>query len=146
MGTFTEILNFTVVTCPKSTCGVTFGVTRRYEEQRRDDHKSFHCPNGHTLSYSGPSPAEKRARELASKLERAEAELEEALDARWLADERAKSEARRRAALKGVVTKQRKRMAAGICPVPGCKRSGFNDVSGHIASKHPGWHLADEDG
>lgn len=31
------------------------------------------------------------------------------------------------------------RIAKGVCPVPGCRRSGFTKVMAHIASKHPDW-------
>lgn len=44
------------------------------------------------------------------------------------------------AARKGQITKMRNRIANGVCPVPGCKRSGFDNVASHIATVHPNFH------
>lgn len=50
------------------------------------------------------------------------------------------SERRSAAALRGHITRLKNRIVAGVCPVPGCKRSGFSNVMRHVASKHPEWH------
>ncbi len=34
-------------TCNCSVCGIVYAVPCNYRETRRDDHKTFHCPNGH---------------------------------------------------------------------------------------------------
>lgn len=141
--TFTDTMRFTVLDC--CNCGIPFAFNEDFERRRREDHRYFYCPNGHSQHYTGPSDAEKRARDLASKLERKEAEAEREREWRRQAEERAEKEKRRRAALKAVVTKQKKRIANGVCPVPKCKRSGFDDVMNHIATCHPDWHAADED-
>jgi hypothetical protein len=46
-------LTFPVVlkedTC--ASCGIKFAVPEYYEQQRRKDHNTFYCPNGHHLHY-----------------------------------------------------------------------------------------------
>ncbi len=39
------------MTC--SDCGVAFGVPEYYETTRKSDHKTFYCPNGHGLTFTG---------------------------------------------------------------------------------------------
>lgn len=45
-------------------CGVPFGLTPEYRQERQKDHKSFRCPNGHTLCYSGKNTEEKLKADL----------------------------------------------------------------------------------
>lgn len=33
-------------------CGVRFGVPSGFQEQRREDKRTFYCPNGHTMAYT----------------------------------------------------------------------------------------------
>jgi hypothetical protein len=52
-----------------------------------------------------------------------------------------RAEERSHAATKGVVTKQKKKLAkvvGGVCPVDGCHRN-FKDVRRHIATRHPNY-------
>jgi len=51
------------------TCGVGYALPSDFIEDRREDHKSFYCPNGHKSYYPGKNEKE----ELAEKLEKAEA-------------------------------------------------------------------------
>ena len=93
-------------------------------DARRDDGRSFYCPNGHSLSYKGTR--HKLERDLKTAKDRAARE-------RALRDQ---AEASLRAT-KGVVTKQRKRLervANGVCPC--CNRS-FRDLKRHMQTKHP---------
>lgn len=105
-------------------CGVLFGLELGYDDRRREDHKSFYCPNGHSQHYTGKTAAQK---------------LQEQLDAaRSLAQREA---ARRRSAdyqaraYKGHATRLRNRIAQGFCPA-GCDQQ-FPDVQGHLAAEHP---------
>ena len=50
------------------TCGISFAMPTEFIEERRKDHESFHCPNGHKAYYSGKNEEE----ELRQKLEEAE--------------------------------------------------------------------------
>lgn len=125
----TMTATYTLVDCPRAGCGMTFGVPKTFEHNRRDDHTTFYCPNGHPMSFRQDSEAEKLRRENA-RLTR---------DRDWYAAEQ-KKEMRRAAAARGQVTKMRNRIANGVCPAPGCKRSGFVDVAHHLATCHPDFH------
>ncbi len=67
-------IKLNAVTCP--TCGVIFGLADHYERLRLEDEAEFHCPNGHTLSYSGGiSDAERENIRLQASLDQAEAQV-----------------------------------------------------------------------
>jgi hypothetical protein len=53
-------------TCP--VCGIHYAVPSQFDEKRRQDHRSFHCPNGHSLSFRGETPEERRIRRLSEEL------------------------------------------------------------------------------
>ncbi len=114
---------YTTIDCPN--CGILFAITQELEERRRGDGKSFYCPNGHSMSYHG-STSEKLKKERDRS-----ANLVARLD-----QERARRDAaeRSRAAVKGQLTKVKKRVANGVCPC--CNRS-FSDLADHMATKHP---------
>ena len=107
------------------TCGIVWAMPKDFLDARRDDHKSWLCPNGHSFVYSGPSELEKAKAELERTRDR-EARLTSQLD---------QAQASRRA-LKGQVTKARKQLArveAGVCPH--CRRS-FQNVARHMETCH----------
>jgi hypothetical protein len=115
-------------------CGLRHGVpedlrTHQLREHDRGRHFGIYCPLGHEHVPAGKS-----------RLER-EQELRQAAEAseQFYRDQAAR-ERRTSAALRGHLTRMKNRIANGVCPVPGCKRSGFSNVMRHIASKHPGWH------
>jgi hypothetical protein len=58
-----------------ASCGVSFGIDKDVDKLWRGSHKSFWCPNGHSLSYSGPSAQEKELTELRAKVKTLEEEL-----------------------------------------------------------------------
>lgn len=118
--------------CP--TCGIVWGAPEDYYQQRRKDGQSFYCPNGHTLSYKETEADRQRKR--AEQLERRLRGETDRAD-RWR--DNAERERRSAIAYKGHLTRIRKRIVNGVCPVPGCKRSGFTKVMAHIASQHPDW-------
>lgn len=139
----TIVLN--ALDCPS--CGAVFAVTDEFERRRREDGASFYCPSGHSMSY-GDSDLERAKKDAAAQKQRAErlgkrlqfAELE-------VIEERERREAveRSRNAIKGVVTKMRKRSRAGMCPVPGCRRHfGETALTKHLATVHPDWKPEDE--
>ena len=67
-------------TCATEGCGVVFYLTKGYEGRRQKDHKSFYCPNGHSLLYGGETDAEKLVRVTQEKnleINRLNAELRE---------------------------------------------------------------------
>lgn len=100
-------------------CGVIYGLTTEYQERRRNDHKSFHCPNGHPQSYLGESEAEKNARLLKE---------EQARHARTLQRENEERSAKEKS------ERKLKRVNAGVCHC--CNRT-FQQLARHMADKHP---------
>lgn len=111
-------------------CGVIFGLGANFQKQRRDDHKTFYCPNGHTLSYNGPTEADK----LRTQLDRARS-AEQA----WR--DQAETAERRRRAEKAAKTRLKRRVANGVCPC--CQRS-FTNLAQHMAGQHPDYTEAGE--
>jgi len=132
--TITRGLTFTVIECGE--CGVPFALSNAFIAERRADHKTWCCPNGHPRWYPEDNEVERLKKEK-DRLVR---------DRDWYAERQkealkeADRERRRSAAARGQVTKIRNRIANGVCPAPGCKRSGFTDVAAHIASCHPDFH------
>lgn len=119
-----------------SACGVTFGLTTDFDEQRRADHASFSCPAGHWQAYSGRSALEKERDALRSRL--ATAERSEDFYRRQVVLER-----RRAAAQKGQRTRVLNLITKGVCPVAGCRRN-FRDVREHMATQHPDFHTHED--
>lgn len=110
-------LNLFVSDC--AACGVVFGIPQDLEKRRRSDFKSFYCPNGHDLVFSGKSDEQKlkdaEAREVA---------LRDQLDA----------SIRDAEAARAALLRDRSRIANGVCPC--CNRS-FENVRRHMETKHP---------
>lgn len=122
-----------VKNCP--VCGVVYAVPTALMEHHDRDGTSWYCPNGHSLHFTKPKAV--REAERADAAERRAGSAERA--ARYQR-ERAERAARSAAAYRGHLTRMKKRIANGVCPVQGCKRSGFTNVMRHIASQHPEWH------
>lgn len=120
MATFSESLNFSVVTCAK--CGVGFAVPTHYEKQRRSDHLGFWCPNGHSNVFSGKSEEEKLRDQLSQKQAQINREREN-----LIAAQRENEKAQKQ------IKTLKKRAAAGTCPC--CNRT-FEQLSRHMQSKH----------
>jgi len=118
--------------CPS--CGVVYGIPQSFADECRANGSRYYCPNGHSLGWSETDADRERAR--AARLQR---RLEASEDTARRYRENAERERRTAAALRGHLTRIRKRIANGICPVPGCKRSGFDRVMSHIASQHADW-------
>jgi hypothetical protein len=121
-----------VLSCAE--CGLLWAMPETYVNRRRNDGRLFYCPNGHGQLYR--ETEEDRQRKRAAERRRAD----NAEDAARIQRERADRERRTAVALRGHLTRMKNRIANGICPVPGCKRSGFQNVMRHVASKHPDWH------
>ncbi len=93
----------------------------------------FHCPNGDRIGYGND-----KVTKLQAQLDQVRASERDA----WAVagDERRARAAveRSNSALKGHLTRYRKRVASGVCPVAGCKRH-FPNVQDHVATVHPEW-------
>jgi hypothetical protein len=122
-------------------CGVTFALTKELDDQRRKDHGTFYCPNGHPQVYTGKTEAQKLREELAqaqAQLVTEKKRTEYAHASRKAAQDQAAAAERSAAAYKGHLTRMRNRVANGVCPVQGCQRP-FVNVHDHILNKHPEW-------
>lgn len=118
-----------VIAC--ASCGTSFAMQEDLEAHRREDHKTFYCPNGHTQYFPGKSELEKTKENLKWERDRA---------ARLLAERDQISASLR--TTKGHVTRLRNRATAGECPF-GCGRR-FAGLTEHIAKVHPDQHLEGE--
>lgn len=118
--------------CPS--CGIVYGIPEDFAEACRKSGQRYYCPNGHSLGWNETEADRQKNR--ADALQRRLNSAQDTAD-RWR--ENAQREARSAAAYKGHLTRAKNRIANGVCPVPGCKRSGFTKVMAHIASEHPGW-------
>jgi hypothetical protein len=130
--TFTGTL--TVIDCPA--CGMPFGITTRFETQRRDDHTTFYCPAGHGQSFRGKSALEQER-------DRLKASRDRAVQSEQWWRRRAEQERRSAAAQKGHRTRVLNLIAKGVCPVAGCRRN-FTNVREHMATQHPDFHTHEE--
>jgi hypothetical protein len=126
------------ITCCHTDCGITFAAPDVWMRARRDDHSSWYCPNGHRQHFTGPTEEDKLRRKVA--------ELQGNYD--WMRESRdhyrgqLEHSDRSRRALKGTVTKMRKRAIAGMCQF--CRRT-FAHVQRHVESQHPGVSTHDDE-
>lgn len=128
--TTTQTYTGTLIVIGCARCSMDFGVTKRFDEDRRDNHKSFYCPQGHTNYYPQKSETEK----LREEIERKERQVGRLTSSRDQASARADHEAARANGYKGALVKTKKRIGKGVCP--NCNRH-FADVERHMATKHP---------
>ena len=56
--------DYVAITCGQ--CGLRFFVPRIWDQGRRQDHRSFVCMNGHTLTYTGQRQAQENARQASA--------------------------------------------------------------------------------
>lgn len=99
-------------------CGISFAAPEGFWSNRRGDHKTWYCPNGHARHYPGESEAGKSARLLREEQERHKRTLARANEAEQETE------------------RLKKRAKAGVCPC--CNRT-FLKLAYHIKSKHPGF-------
>lgn len=133
MSTIAVTQTYTVIHCGE--CGVPFALNDEFIRERRNDHKTWYCPNGHSRYYPEKNETE-QAKAQVARLQRQLANRDEDLRAERAAH---KVTERRRAAAKGQLTKTKKRVANGVCPC--CNRT-FADLARHMAGKHPDYAYA----
>jgi len=98
--------------------------------ERRRDHKTVYCPNGHRMSWSGKSDIE-RAKEATRKAE-AIAAAERKRHRQTRAD--LEHTERRRTAQVGATTRLRNKAKAGECV---CCGKPYKALAKHMARMHP---------
>ena len=110
-------------------CGIHYAVPSEFYEMIQRQHRdgrtqsTIYCPIGHTWEFSGKGEAEILREKLAEEQRRRKA-----------ARDLLAAEERSHAATRGHLTRQKKRVAAGVCPC--CSRT-FQQLARHMASKHP---------
>jgi hypothetical protein len=110
-------------------CLTQFAMEDRIKTARLKDGKEFYCPLGHPQVYTDTELS--RARAEAERLRRENQNL--ASQKQW-AEELAERTKKEKTALKGQLTKTRKRVANGVCP---CCHRTFKQLAAHMDSKHP---------
>ncbi len=128
MASMTVVATLTVIQCGQ--CGIDFAVPQGWCDDRRRDHKDFYCPNGHSRCY----PQETEEERLRKQLTNAQDRLTYAENRATSAARRAEHMERSRRAVKGQLTKERKRIAGGVCPC--CNRT-FVSLGAHMKKQHP---------
>ena len=118
-----------VTDCPS--CGVDFAAPARLLRQRREQGGDFYCPNGHVLKFT-----ETEIDKLRKRTKSLDAQLTSSRDQQRATRAELESAERSRSALRGVVTRERNRVARGVCPC--CSRT-FADLAQHMAGQHPGY-------
>lgn len=113
----------TMVTHTCGGCGVVFGMSEVFYNQRLRDHKGWYCINGCRRIFSGESDVERLTRER-----------DYAQSSRCREHEAHETTKRQRNALKGHLKRVRKRTATGTCPC--CKRT-FKQLARHMQGQHP---------
>ena len=129
----TLVYSVTLVRVICGECSVPFAISETLYEKAQQRGQQFWCPNGHKIGYN-----ETENDRLKAKLEREEHWRRDAETRATAARDQAQAAERRVTAYKGVVTRVKKRAAAGMCPAPGCRRH-FADLQRHMESKHPGF-------
>jgi hypothetical protein len=122
--TVTEFTTVDLELVDCSNCGVVFGLPVRIATSRRETGGTFYCPNGHALAWK------------TSEVERLREEVKRARAATVAAQDQREAAERSKAALRGVITRERRRVGNGVCPC--CKRT-FKDLARHMTGKHPGF-------
>jgi hypothetical protein len=115
MNTITLEREIVLVTHECISCGVIFGMTKQFDDRRKQDKASFYCPNGHPAAY-----VESEADRLRRSLENERRKLSTAQFELMMAEKKVK--------------RLEKRTKNGVCP---CCHRQFQSVARHMATKHP---------
>lgn len=127
-------IEFVSITCCRSGCGLTFAVPERWSDDRRKDHLTFYCPNGHQQGFYGKTSLEKNLDiALAEKL-RLESSLEFTRKQRDRAQKETIMQKGRATRFKNDRDRIKTRIANGVCP---CCNRHFVNVERHMSTQHP---------
>lgn len=131
MRNLTERVTIELVTEDCCSCGVIFAMPAALNRKLRENGEFFYCPSGHKQHYTETEAS--RERKLREQAER-RLEAEKGWSARL--EETLEREKKSHASTKGQLTKARKKVQAGVCPVDGCRRH-FENLERHMKNKHP---------
>ncbi len=122
------------LTITRCWCGIALAIPEDlYRWAQAEKHRAVHCPLGHEFVFT--ENATDRANRRAKEAEATAARLRSGIQA---ARDQARAAERSAIAYKGHLTRLRNRVANGVCPVAGCKRS-FTNVRAHIEGQHQDW-------
>lgn len=124
----------TLVKCTCAQCGVVFGLEATHEAKLRQSHDGFHCPNGHSLCFNGKTEAEKERDRLKEQLRITDNVLLSTRQSLEHMGARARSAEKSVSVRKGVITRMKRRIAAGRCV---CCKHEFKDLERHMKKRHP---------
>lgn len=130
VGSKTIFTSITIFTCATDGCGVMYGLEDGFVARRRDDHKSWNCPNGHHQHFPQKNVEELLRQELANEKESVEY-LRKANDRLHTNITQLNYSIR---AQKAAKTKIMNRVKNGNCPC--CKRT-FSNLQAHFKTVHP---------
>lgn len=121
-------------------CGIHLAIPADLYDLAQRKGETVYCPLGHTFVF-GDTEYDRLKREAQEARERealAKRQAEFARSSREAAWDQVKAEQRSNAALRGWITRLRRKVANGVCPVGGCRRH-FDNVQAHIQTQHPEW-------
>jgi predicted RNA-binding Zn-ribbon protein involved in translation (DUF1610 family) len=123
MTTKTQFYTTTLTVTSCGSCGIGFAIPDNLFRARRDDGASFYCPNGHFIGWKAANEQARLERALKSERDR-------------VATERARADGAEASlrTTKGHVTRLRKQVLAGECPLCG---QHLRDLARHISRQHP---------
>jgi len=119
--TITEVVTLETMHC--GSCHVLYAMPDGFLTERRKDHATWYCPNGHPRYY----PADNEEERLKKELDKTQTFLANARSLLAVA-EREKQELQKEA------ERLAKRAQAGVCSK--CHRS-FQNVKAHMGRRHP---------
>lgn len=111
-------------------CGGIYAIALRYRQEKIEQGGYWNCPYCKCSWGYGTSQIDRLKAQLAEK----EREVEQERKRKEWAQQEARITERRRRALKGQLTKTKKRIGHGVCPC--CQRS-FENLRRHMTTKHP---------
>ena len=122
--------DLSTITCGK--CGGIYAIAERYRAYKQENGGYWNCPYCQCLWGFGASELSM----VRDQLRTAEHQVEQERKRTEWAQQDARITERRRRALKGHLTKVKKRISHGICPC--CNRS-FENLRRHMKVRHPAY-------
>jgi hypothetical protein len=131
---YTGTVTIPMVTHQCWSCGMPYCVPADFDKRNREKNRNWYCPQGHDTIVR-ETEVTKLKKQLEAETARANKWREDAIER----EEQTKAEQRQHAATKGLLTKAKKRAAAGVCPC--CNRT-FEQLARHMKTQHPNYHEA----
>lgn len=114
-------------------CGTAFWIERELYVQRKNDRRTFWCPNGHDQHFVGETAEQVRIKELERQVATERANAESHRRQRQWAETRAKGANIQAGKAKAALRRTVERVHAGVCPH--CNRT-FKQLAAHMQAKH----------